>query len=331
MISANPKSDHASVHQGLLAEYQSPDDLLEAARGLREAGYRKLDAHSPFPIHGMDEALRIRPTILPWIVLAAGIIGGVSALAFQWWTNSVDYPYLISGKPLFSLPANIPVTFEVTILLAAFAAFLGMLGLNGLPRLHNPLLHNDAFARVTNDGFFLFVESSDEQYSANTLSELRHGYGHDQRRVDRSGTGRQLDTAWLHPGGRCRRKHRAAASTRNCQGPHTEIRKTAAPYILRHGFPKQVQVAKLIAFVRGWTGDAATRRGNRTPRLPGGRSATCLWHLSHRQQGNTARKFQRGCGPRSTTVCGSHSNAGHRSADANRTNAVWDSLRRLPR
>ncbi len=119
----------------------------------------------------------MRPTRLPWLVLAAGMMGGVSALAFQWWTNAIDYPYLISGKPLFSLPANIPVTFEVIILAAAFAAFFGMLALNGLPKLANPLFRSDRFRRATNDGFFLFVDARDEVFHSDNTAGLLFAAG----------------------------------------------------------------------------------------------------------------------------------------------------------
>lgn len=153
---------------GLLAEFSSPDELITAAKSLQSEGFTKLEAFTPFPIHGIDDVLGIAKSPLPWFALGAGIIGGVSALAFQWWTNAVDYPYIISGKPMFSLPANIPVTFEVVILLAAFATFFGMLMLNGLPKLANPLLRNERFRRVTNDHFFLLVEADDERYADNT-------------------------------------------------------------------------------------------------------------------------------------------------------------------
>ena len=160
---------------GLLAEFSGQSQLLQAVRTLRDRGYTKLDAFSPFPIHGMDDALGVKPTPLAWYALIAGVIGGCGALAFQWWTNAVDYPYLISGKPLFSLPANIPVTFEVIILAAAFATFFGMLMLNGLPRLSNPLHRSDRFRAATNDGFFVFVTDSngDEKALRDALQSLR--------------------------------------------------------------------------------------------------------------------------------------------------------------
>ena len=161
---------------GMLGEFDSPDALLDAVRRLREVGYRKLNAFSPFPIHGMDRALAVRQTPLAWLVLVAGIVGGIVALAGQWWTNAVDYPYLISGKPLFSLPANIPVAFEVIILCSAFAAFFGVLAFNNLPRFSNPLLQSERFSRASNDRFFLLISSDDEQFSydeaATTLRAL---------------------------------------------------------------------------------------------------------------------------------------------------------------
>ncbi len=150
---------------GLLAEFESPGDLVSAAKQVREAGYTRTDAYSPFPVHGLDEAMAIRPTILPWLVLGAGLGGGAAAIAGQWWTNAVDYPFMISGKPLFSLPANIPVAYEVIILLSAFAAFIGMLALNGLPRLANPLFRVPRFVRATTDRFFLSIDAKDPKFN----------------------------------------------------------------------------------------------------------------------------------------------------------------------
>src|ERR1700749_1631828 len=106
-----PTTKSPPLH-GLLAEYQTPQQLIAAARSVRDAGYSRWDTYSPFPVHGIDAAMKIRATRLPWIVFVCGLCGGIGALFFQWWTSSVDYPWLISGKPLFSLPANIPITFE---------------------------------------------------------------------------------------------------------------------------------------------------------------------------------------------------------------------------
>lgn len=159
---------------GMLAKFDGPDQLVAAVVSARESGFRVVDAFSPFPIHALDAALRIRPTRLPWIVLAAGLLGGLIATTGQWWMNAIDYPYITSGKPLFSLPANIPVTFELTILFAAFAAFLGMLLLNGLPKFVNPLSASSRFRSATTDGFLLLLDASTRQFSpADATSFLR--------------------------------------------------------------------------------------------------------------------------------------------------------------
>lgn len=151
---------------GLVAEFTSPAALVSAGAATREEGYRRLEAFSPFPVHGIDQAIGVRPTRLPWLVLGAGLTGALVALGGQWFTNAVDYPFLISGKPLFSLPANIPVTFEVIILASAVTAFLGVLALNGLPRFSNPLFSSQRFLRATQDRFFLLVEAGDARFSA---------------------------------------------------------------------------------------------------------------------------------------------------------------------
>lgn len=160
---------------------QVPDEhaLIEAARATREAGYRRFDAHSPFPVHGIDAAAGIQMTKLSWLVFGAGVTGALLGLLLQWWTNATDatnwlelpnylrgYNYRISGKPFFSLPANIPVMFELTILLAAFAAVFGMLALNNLPLFYNALFNSERFRRVTDDGFFISISASDPKFDA---------------------------------------------------------------------------------------------------------------------------------------------------------------------
>lgn len=150
---------------GFLAEFDDPNALIEASKKVRDAGYRNWDTHTPFPLHGIDEAMGIKWTILPWIVAGMGLTGGTIAISMQYWMNAVDYPFLISGKPLFSIPACIPIVFELSVLLAAFGAFFGMLGLNQLPKLYNPLFKSQAFRRATNDRFFISMDAKDPKFS----------------------------------------------------------------------------------------------------------------------------------------------------------------------
>ncbi|MBM3966987.1 MAG: DUF3341 domain-containing protein, partial [Planctomycetes bacterium] len=157
---------------GWVAEFSNEHALLEAARKVRDSGYTKTDAFTPFPVHGIDESLGIKPTILPFIVLCAGTTGLLTALLMQWWMNGVDYKYIISGKPFGITPASIPVSFELTILFSAFTSVLGMLALNGLPRLSNPIFTNPRFDRATDDRFFLYVDAGDRYYNRESVKEL---------------------------------------------------------------------------------------------------------------------------------------------------------------
>ncbi|MCC6546614.1 DUF3341 domain-containing protein [Candidatus Sumerlaeota bacterium] len=152
---------NASSLFGYLAEFDTPDDLLEAAKSVRDAGYRCWDSYTPFPVHGLDDAMGIQRTILPWIVTISGFTGCVVALVMQWWMNARDFPYLISGKPLWSIPANIPIVFELTVLFSALAAVFGMFELNKLPRLHHPLFSSERFRRATTDRMFVVIEAED--------------------------------------------------------------------------------------------------------------------------------------------------------------------------
>lgn len=162
---------------GLVAEFASAGELTHAATRVRDAGYVKWDAYSPFPVHGLDDAMGVRPTRLPWFVLGAGIAGCGGGILMQWWMNAVDYKLIISGKPFFSLPADIPVAFELTILLAATTAFLGMLVFNELPRFHHPLFASARFRRATTDAFFIAVEASDPRFEAEAVERLLRGAG----------------------------------------------------------------------------------------------------------------------------------------------------------
>ncbi|MHB8974182.1 MAG: quinol:electron acceptor oxidoreductase subunit ActD [Pirellulaceae bacterium] len=172
-----PPTDPSQVLRGILAEFTDPQTLVSAARSVREAGLKRWDSHSPFPVHGIDGAMGIRPTILPWLVFGAGVTGALVALLMQWWTNAVNYPLNISGKPLFSLPANIPVTFELIILFSALTAFVGVLVLNGLPRFNNPLLEKERFLRVTTDRFFIAIDAGDPEFEARRVRDLLQAAG----------------------------------------------------------------------------------------------------------------------------------------------------------
>ncbi len=149
---------------GLLAEYPDVDSLLAAAQQVRDAGYTKWDCHSPFPVHGMMEAMGFNRTILPYFILAAGLTGCAIGLGFQLWANGIDYAMIISGKPLFAVPANIPIAFEFTILLSALTAFFGMFALNGLPKFWDTRFTVSRFRKFSDDGFFVFIDADDPKY-----------------------------------------------------------------------------------------------------------------------------------------------------------------------
>ncbi len=160
---------------GWLAEFDNEHDLMSAARKVRDSGYTKTDAYTPFAVHGIDEALGIKPTILPFIVLSCAICGLFLAIGFQCWSNGYDYKYIISGKPFLSIPAFIPVTFETTVLFSTVSTFFAMWLLNRLPTFSNPLFANPKFDRVTNDRFFLHVDSRDKYYNRESVRELLAG------------------------------------------------------------------------------------------------------------------------------------------------------------
>ena len=165
------------VLAGLLAEFNTVDEIFTAAARVRAAGYKIWDVHSPFPLHGIDAVIGIRATILPWLVLGGGITGGTCGLLLQWWCNAIDYPFLVSGKPFFSLPANIPIIFECTVLFSALTAVFGMLGLNRLPLLYNPIFKSARFKRVTNDKFFIWVDASDARFDEQTTTQFLSSLG----------------------------------------------------------------------------------------------------------------------------------------------------------
>lgn len=157
---------------GVLAEFDGADALRAAAAAVRKAGYRKFDVFTPYPVHGMDEAMGLGRSHLGWIVLICGIGGALAALLLQWYTNGYDYPLVLSGKPYFAWQYSTVVIFEVMVGASAFGAILGMLVLNGLPRWHHPLFASRDFSRATNDAFFLFVEADDTEFEKEKTRSL---------------------------------------------------------------------------------------------------------------------------------------------------------------
>lgn len=156
---------------GLLAEFNQADVVLEAAHKAYAAGYRQMNAYTPIPLEGLSAALGQKPTRLPWLVLLGGILGGTSAYLMMYYACVISYPLNVGGRPLHSWPAFIPITFEMTVLGAAFAAFFGMLALNGLPHPNHPLFDVPAFSLATRDRFFLCIEARDPRFE---IDQTRH-------------------------------------------------------------------------------------------------------------------------------------------------------------
>jgi hypothetical protein len=148
----------------LLASFDNPAELLAAAKKIHDAGYTKFDCHSPFPIHGMDDAMGLKRSPLGYIVFAVAAVALIAGFTLEWWTSTVDYPLVISGKPFFSYQAYGPVAFAVMVLSSAFVSLLGMLALNKLPMLFHPLFSSKNFEQVMNDGFYVSIESADKNY-----------------------------------------------------------------------------------------------------------------------------------------------------------------------
>lgn len=149
---------------GLMAEFQTPAELLDAAGAAHAAGYRKMDAYSPFPIHGMSEALGQPPTNIATLVLCGGILGCVGGFGLMYWISNIAYPFNVGGRPNYSWPSYIPITFETTVLLASLTAVIGMLALNGLPQPYHPVFNVPAFKRCSQDRFFLCIETADPKF-----------------------------------------------------------------------------------------------------------------------------------------------------------------------
>jgi len=162
----------AQLLHGIMAEFDTATQAVDAARRVREAGYVKTDAFSPFPIHEMDEALGIKRSILPYLIFAGGITGLLSGLALEYFVHVFDFPIIVGGRPHFSLPAFVPPMFELTILFAAFVAVFGMLFLNKLPSPYHPVFNVPRFALASREKFFLLIESTDELYDYDKTREF---------------------------------------------------------------------------------------------------------------------------------------------------------------
>ncbi len=156
-------SDEVGVY-GMTAEFTTPEALMDAAENARLAGYKKMDAYSPFPIHGLSDAIGFKSVAVPYIVFFGGLCGTFTGYTLEWWTSTIDYPLNVGGKPFNSIPAFIPVAYEATILFAGLSAFFGMWALNGLPKPYHSIFNAPGFDRASQDRFFLAIEAKDGLY-----------------------------------------------------------------------------------------------------------------------------------------------------------------------
>jgi Protein of unknown function (DUF3341) len=162
---------------GIMAEFDTPTQLVDAANRVREAGFKKTDAFSPFPLHEIDEALGIKRSILPFMIFGAGVTGLLSGLGLVYFVHVIDYPIIVGGRPHFSLPSFIPPMYELTILFSAAMAVFGMLFLNGLPAPYHPVFNVPRFALATREKFFLVIEAKDELYDYEKTRAFMEGLG----------------------------------------------------------------------------------------------------------------------------------------------------------
>ena len=163
---------HAPPLYGVIAEFENPSDLVAAARRVYSLGYRRINGYSPYPIEELSEAIGFTHTSLPLIVFIGGLVGGIGGFLMQYYIEVIDYPINVGGKPYNSWPAFIPITFEMTVLVAAFSAVLGMLVLNKLPQPYHPVFNLPNFAMATRDRFFLAIEANDPKFHHAEVIEL---------------------------------------------------------------------------------------------------------------------------------------------------------------
>jgi hypothetical protein len=160
---------------GVIAMFLHPEEVVAAAQAAYAAGFRQMDAFSPMPVDGLAEALGFRRNQLPRLVLLGGLFGGLGGLFMQWFSAVVHYPIIVGGRPFASWPSFMPVTFELAVLCAAFAAVLGMLGLNGLPRPHHPIFNAPDFALASRSRFFLCIQANDPQFDIERTRKFLEG------------------------------------------------------------------------------------------------------------------------------------------------------------
>lgn len=178
-MSGQPVPSYAptTTTYGVLVEFDTPESLTAGCEKVRDAGFKKWDAFTPFPVHGLDRAMGLRTTPLPWLVMGAGVFGVAFATWFLWFTNAHDYPFRISGKPFWSLPANVPIIFEVMVLFAGITAVVGMLALCRLPELYHALFTSRRFRRVTTDRFFICIEAADPKWDETETMRFAESLG----------------------------------------------------------------------------------------------------------------------------------------------------------
>jgi multisubunit Na+/H+ antiporter MnhG subunit len=158
----------------VLGEFATPDALVAATRKMRESGFQGMDTYSPYPLHGGSEALGLPPSKVPFIALGGALTGLITALSMQTWMNSIDYPLNVGGRPLLSLPAWIPITFELSVLFAAFGIFFGLLGLSRLPQPYHPVFESEGFLSASTHGYWLSVPQLAGVNAEDVMNQLRN-------------------------------------------------------------------------------------------------------------------------------------------------------------
>ncbi|HEY6968089.1 MAG TPA: DUF3341 domain-containing protein [Candidatus Angelobacter sp.] len=167
---------HASALYGVMAEFENPTDLVHAAKGAFEAGYRKMDTYTPYPLEEAAEAVGAHHNRVPLVCLIGAILGMLGGYSLEYWVSAIAYPLNVGGKPYHSWPAFIPVTFECAVLGASLAAVFGMLMLNGLPQPYHPVFNSPNFSRASRDRFFLCIESQDPKFRLEEIKRFLEGY-----------------------------------------------------------------------------------------------------------------------------------------------------------